>query len=65
MEQTATGQIDNIIDDIIKQNKLRRFASELGGVKDNHERSTEIKQIIAVLQGTSNYNFETSAKSIG
>lgn len=63
MEQTMIGQIDNIIDDIVKQNKLRRFASEIGAVKDNIERVAEIKQIMSVLQGASEYNFETSAKS--
>lgn len=54
--------IDEILDDIIKHNKLHRFASELGSTTDQY-RKAELKEVIRILEGTSKYNFETSAKS--
>jgi hypothetical protein len=63
MDQATAGQIDNIIEDIIKQNKIRRFASELGATKDNIERCKDIKQIMTVLQGASVCKFDTLGKT--
>lgn len=65
MDQTV-GQFDNIIDDIIKQNKVKRFASEVGSMKnkiENLERMEDLKQIMAIIQGVNQENFEKSAKS--
>ena len=57
------NQIDNIIDEIVNQNKIIRFASELGHTKDNPERYEKIKNILKKLEGITTHDFETSAKS--
>jgi hypothetical protein len=45
-----TTSIDNQIDEIVKDNKLFRFASELQDTTDS-ERKKHLKIIIQLLQG--------------
>lgn len=50
ISKTLVGNVDDIIDIIIKNNKVRRFASELNHTQStNIERATDIKKIMATL----------------
>jgi hypothetical protein len=55
-----TSTVDNQIDEIIKDNKIFRFASELQGTTDS-ERKKQLKTIIHVLQGA---QYENSHQKI-
>lgn len=54
--------VDNIIDEIIKENKAQRFASELAGTSEE-SRKNDIREIIRVLEGATKIDFNVIGKN--
>ncbi len=63
LEKTVIGNADDIIDNIIKTNKVRRFASELNHTQNSDtKRAADIKKIMDLL-GASEKKHEDMKKS--
>src|SRR5690348_6815390 len=62
MQQLEQNSPDNIIDEIIKDNKLKRFASEIQHTNDSN-RKQDLREVLRCLEGATTIKFEESAKT--